>query len=94
MNFPQKDQVAASTILNFFSGLHGLVYFAECANEVAISVQKGLRDENPIFDTTFYKGNESGALRLTRTACNALARGAGRKKMENFRNLTFSYKIS
>ncbi|XP_060592795.1 uncharacterized protein LOC132747429 [Ruditapes philippinarum] len=73
------DQIAASSLLNFFCGLHGLVHFADCANKSAVSVQKGLLEEQLIYDKSFHKQNESGASRLTRTVCKALARGADEK---------------
>lgn len=75
----EAEKTAASGMLNFFCGLHGLVHFAECCNKCSVEVQNGLLDEPPIFDKSFKKINESGASRLTRTVCKALARGADEK---------------
>ncbi|WAQ99794.1 hypothetical protein MAR_024167 [Mya arenaria] len=66
-------------MLNFFCGLHGLVHFADCSNMCALQVQSGLLENAPIYDRSFQKSNESGALRLTRTVCKAVARGADEK---------------
>ncbi|WAQ99780.1 hypothetical protein MAR_024153 [Mya arenaria] len=74
-----EDQTSASNMLNFFCGLHGLVHFADCSNMCALQVQSGLLENAPIYDRSFQKSNESGALRLTRTVCKAVARGADEK---------------
>ncbi|WAQ97078.1 hypothetical protein MAR_029768 [Mya arenaria] len=75
-----ENQVAASTILNFFCGLHSLIHFAETSNKTLIQVENGFFDINaPILDPSFRKQSESGTLRLVRTSCKALARGADEK---------------
>ncbi|WAR12743.1 SPIN3-like protein [Mya arenaria] len=74
------EQTSVSTLLNFFCGLHSLVHFAETCNASLIELKNAnFNNEAPIFDKSFFKKSESGAARLIRTACKALARGADEK---------------
>jgi hypothetical protein len=81
---------------------HILVHFADCANKRVVTVQKGLLEEQLLYEKSFHKPNESGASTLTRTVCKALARGANEKmgnivlmkQMGNIVSLTFMSKTS
>lgn len=73
----REHQIHASTMLNFFCGLHSLAHCAELANKCLIQVDCGFFDgKAPIFDALFRKSSESVAFRLVRVAPKALARGA------------------
>ena len=54
-----ENQVAASTILVFFCGLHSLIHFAETSNKT--QVEQWIFDDNaPVYDPSFRKSSESG----------------------------------
>lgn len=67
-------------MLNFFCGLHSLVYFAKVSNATLIELEKAnFNNDPPIFDRSFAKVSESSVVRLIRTTCKALVRGADEK---------------
>uniref|UniRef100_A0A8W8L2R4 Uncharacterized protein n=1 Tax=Magallana gigas TaxID=29159 RepID=A0A8W8L2R4_MAGGI len=83
-----EDQRSASSLLNFFCGLHSLVHFAEACNISLAEAEKGFfEDSPPIFDKSFLQLKEAGTTRLIRTACKALSRG-GDEKSGRFRDFS------
>ena len=74
------EQTSVSTLLNSFCGLHSLVHFAETCNATVNELEKAHFDNNPpIFDKNFLKNSQSCVVRLIKTTCKALARGADEK---------------
>ena len=56
------------------------MHFAEVSNRAILEAEKGFfEDQPPIHDKNFLKANESGSLRLVRTASKALSRGGDEK---------------
>ena len=79
-NLSIEEQKSASSLLNFFCGLHSLVHFAEVCNASLIQLENAhFSGQPPIFDKSFMKVSESSVVRLIRTTCKALARGADEK---------------
>jgi hypothetical protein len=75
------DGVLVIKLSNYFCGIHSLVHYAECADKAGSEAEKGHFEGSaaPIFNPQFQVSGESGAARLVRTTCKALARGADEK---------------
>ena len=74
------QRLSLGKLCNFFCGLHALVHLAEVASTALKESDKGFfADKSPILDGSFSKGNESGAVRLIRTASKAVAQGGDEK---------------
>jgi hypothetical protein len=82
----EAEQETISRLNNFYCGLHILVNFSEVSDGV-IKLFEASTKEGPLGaeasteTSTFTKKDESGAVRLLRTASKCLARGGGMKRV-------------
>ena len=75
-----EDIQIAVELLNLYCGLHTLVHAAECVVSSTVSAEKGYFEGSPpIFNSSFFRANQSGAARLIETTCKAFSRGGDEK---------------
>lgn len=76
----EPEQLCVSKLANFFCSLHSLVHMADACSKSLKEAEKGMFEtQPPIFERSFLKATEPGAVRLVRTACKAIAGGADEK---------------
>ena len=79
-----EEQESISTMNNFYCGLHILVNFADLSATVVRRFEESMKEgslgaEAHSETSQFTKAEESGSVRLLRTACKCLARGCDEK---------------